>query len=312
MKNRGAIFLITAAGLLIAIGGVYRRATNTAAPTVRYEEVADWPALPVGVQMGEAAGVAVDKSGHVFVFHRPGRGFDTTAAETLKDAPVLELDGDSGKLIRAWGEGTFLVPHGITIDGDDNVFLTDVGLHQVFKYSHDGRQLMALGEPRVGRWDATHFNQPTDVAVGPDGSFYVSDGYVNSRVALFDKSGRWVREWGKEGTGEGEFSNPHGLSFVPGSSDVIVADRQTHACSSSTAQARSGGSGGATRAPRPPAASSAWLRTRMVRCTWAFVGRTTTPSTPAWSSSTATGGSSRPSVSAAPAIRRSTPCTTSR
>ena len=88
--------------------------------------------------MGEAAGVAVDTDGHVFVFHRPGRGFDPAATEMLAEAPVLEIDGETGRLIRSWGADTFLVPHGITIDGANNVFLTDVGLHQVFKFSHDG------------------------------------------------------------------------------------------------------------------------------------------------------------------------------
>ena len=68
----------------------------------------------------------------------------------------------------------------------NNVFLTDVGLQQVFKFSHDGTLVFAVGEPRVGKWDATHFNQPTDIAIRADGSFYVSDGYVNSRVAIFD------------------------------------------------------------------------------------------------------------------------------
>src|SRR5688500_18249330 len=120
----------------------------------------------------------------------------------------------------------FLVPHGITIDSANNVWVTDVALHQVFKFSHDGRVLRKLGEPRVGKWDATHFNQPTDIAIRSDGSFYVSDGYVNSRVALFDRTGKWLQEWGKKGGGEGEFSNPHGLSLVPGGTDVIVADRQ--------------------------------------------------------------------------------------
>ena len=186
---------------------------RTVAATVRYEEVKDWPKLPPGVEMGEAAGVAVDSNGHVFVFHRPGRGFDPAATETLTEAPVLEIDGETGRLIRSWGANTFLVPHGITIDGANNVFLTDVGLHQVFKFSHDGTLIQALGEPRVGKWDATHFNQPTDIAIRPDGSFYVSDGYVNSRVALFDANGKWVREWGTKGAGDGEFSNPHGLSL---------------------------------------------------------------------------------------------------
>ena len=192
----------------------------------KYEEVKDWPRLPTGVEMGEAAGVAVDANGHVLVFHRPGRGFDPSATELLKDPCVLEFDPRDGNLIRSWGANTFLVPHGITVDRDNNVFLTDVGLQQVFKFSHDGKLLFGLGEPRVGKWDATHFNQPTDIAIRPDGSFYVSDGYINSRVALFDRSGKWLREWGKKGDGHGEFSNPHGLSLVTGNSDVIVADRE--------------------------------------------------------------------------------------
>ena len=176
--------------------------------------------------MGEAAGVAIDTNGHVFVFHRPGRGFDTSATEKLPEAAVLEIDADTGRLIRSWGANTFLVPHGITIDGANNVFLTDVGLQQVFKFSHDGRLIFAVGEPRVGKWDATHFNQPTDIAIRPDGSFYVSDGYVNSRVAMFDRTASGWVSGGRRALGTGEFSNPHGLSFVPGGTDVIVADRE--------------------------------------------------------------------------------------
>jgi peptidylamidoglycolate lyase len=161
----------------------------------------------------------------VFIFHRPGRGFEPSATELLAEPAVLEVDADTGKLIASWGANTFLVPHGITIDRANNIFLTDVGLQQVFKFSHDGRRLLTLGQPRVGGWDATHFNQPTDIAIRQDGSFYVSDGYVNSRVARFDPAGRFLHEWGKKGSGAGEFSNPHGLAFGPGD-DVLVADRE--------------------------------------------------------------------------------------
>lgn len=210
----------------MVIAGTGFRNPSAVAATVSYEEVRGWPRLPAGVQMGEAAGVAVDANGHVMVFHRPGRGFDTGATELLKDPAVLELDPQSGRLIRAWGANTFLVPHGITVDQANNVFLTDVALQQVFKFSHDGKLLFSVGEPRVGKWDAAHFNQPTDIAIRADGSFYVSDGYVNSRVAIFDSDGKWAREWGKKGTGPGEFSNPHGLTFVTGNTDVIVADRE--------------------------------------------------------------------------------------
>jgi peptidylamidoglycolate lyase len=196
------------------------------APVAGYQEVKDWPKLPAGVQLGEAAGVAVDVNGHVFIFHRPGRGFDTAATAKLAEPPVLEVDADTGTLIHSWGANTFLVPHGITIDRENNVFLTDVGLQQVFKFTHDGKPLLTLGEARVGAWDATHFNEPTDIQIRPDGTFYVSDGYVNSRVAIFDRNGKWAGEWGRKGAGPGEFSNPHGIAFVPGSTDVLVADRE--------------------------------------------------------------------------------------
>ena len=132
-----------------------------------YHEVKGWPSLPAGVEMGEAAGVAVDMNGHVMVFHRPGRGFDTAATELLKEPAILEIDPQTGTLIRSWGANTFLVPHGITVDHENNVFLTDVALQQVFKFSHDGKLLFSVGEPRVGKWDATHFNQPT-----PNGERY--------------------------------------------------------------------------------------------------------------------------------------------
>ena len=191
----------------------------------RYEEVKDWPRLPASVQLGEVSGVDVDANGHVFVFHRPGRGFEPGATAPLTEPAILEIEGDTGKLIASWGAGMFLVPHGITVDRANNIWVTDVGLQQVFKFSHDGRRLLALGEPRVGAWDKTHFNQPTDVAIDPDGSFYVSDGYVNSRVAHFDRDGKFLMEWGKKGSAESEFSNPHGLAFGAAGT-LLVADRE--------------------------------------------------------------------------------------
>ena len=226
MRSHHSLLLVSATALALTIIGTGFRHESLAAAAVAYEEVKGWPSLPAGVQMGEAAGVAVDANGHVMVFHRPGRGFDTAATELLKDPAVLEIDPQSGRLLNSWGANTFLVPHGITVDQANNVFLTDVALQQVFKFSHDGKLLFSVGRPRVGKWDAAHFNQPTDIAIRADGSFYVSDGYVNSRVAIFDSHGKWTREWGKKGTGPGEFSNPHGLTFVTGNTDVIVADRE--------------------------------------------------------------------------------------
>jgi peptidylamidoglycolate lyase len=218
--------VVAGLALMVTLLAGGRRDVVAAASVTRYEEVKDWLKLPPGVQLGETAGVAVDVNGHVLIFHRPGRGFDLTATTKLTEPTVIEIDANTGKLISSWGSNMFLVPHGITIDAQNNVFLTDVSLQQVFKFTHDGKVILALGEPRVGAWDATHFNEPTDIAIRPDGTFYVSDGYVNSRVALFDRNGKWLREWGKKGSGEGEFSNPHGLVFVPGTTDVVVADRE--------------------------------------------------------------------------------------
>jgi len=220
------VLVVAGLVLIVALLPSGRRDAIAAATVTRYEEVKDWPSLPASVQLGETAGVAVDTNGHVFIFHRPGRGFDLTATTKLTEPTVLEIDANTGKLISSWGANMFLVPHGISIDGQNNIFLTDVSLQQVFKFTHDGKVIFALGEPRVGAWDARHFNEPTDIAIRPDGTFYVSDGYVNSRVALFDRNGKWLQEWGKKGSGEGEFSNPHGLVFVPGSTDVLVADRE--------------------------------------------------------------------------------------
>src|SRR4029079_3789803 len=124
--------------------------------------------------------------------------------------------------LASWGANMFLVPHGITIDNANHVWVTDVGLHQVFKFSHDGRLLLKLGEARAGGWDANHFNQPTDIAIRPDGAFYVSDGYVNSRVAIFDGDGRFMSEWGRKAAAESQFSNPHGLALAP-NGDILVA-----------------------------------------------------------------------------------------
>jgi peptidylamidoglycolate lyase len=116
------------------------------------------------------------------------------------------------------------MPHGLTVDGRDHVWLTDVALHQVFKFSPDGQVVLTVGERGVPGSDGRHFNQPTDVAVRPDGSFYVSDGYQNTRVARFAADGRFLLEWGSRGAATGQFDLPHGIA-LDDSGRVYVADR---------------------------------------------------------------------------------------
>jgi peptidylamidoglycolate lyase len=110
------------------------------------------------------------------------------------------------------------------VDREDNIWLTDVALHQVFKFDHAGRMLLTLGEKGVPGVDNSHFNKPTDVAVSNDGSLYVSDGYGNNRIVKLSQEGQFLLEWGTKGTGPGQFDLPHAIA-VDASDKVYVADR---------------------------------------------------------------------------------------
>jgi peptidylamidoglycolate lyase len=105
--------------------------------------------------------------------------------------------------------------------------VTDVGQHQIFKFSYTGELLMKLGEANVPGNDTTHFNLPTDIAVAADGSFYVSDGYGNSRVIKFSAQGNYIFEWGEKGSQPGQFDLPHGIALDT-KGNVFVADRENN------------------------------------------------------------------------------------
>lgn len=190
-----------------------------------YSVVHGWPSLPNGHALGRASGVAVDSHNHVFVFHSVDRDWSNPFPnEPIAGATIVVFDGATGELVTEWGKGMFVMPHGLAVDSEDNIWLTDVGRHQVFKFSHDGELLLELGENRVPGADAAHFNLPTDVAVLDDGGFFVSDGYGNYRVVKFSNDGELEFQWGTQGSGEGEFNLPHGLALdVAGR--LYVADR---------------------------------------------------------------------------------------
>lgn len=192
----------------------------------QHEVVPDWPRLPEGHVLGLCAGVGVDAQNRVFVFHRSGRKWSNPfPKEPIKEPTVSIFDGVTGKLLATWGENRFIMPHGLTIDSGGNVWLTDVGLHQVFQCTPEGKVLLTLGEAGVPGADARHFNLPTDVAVLADGSFYVSDGYKNTRVVKFSAAGEFEFQWGSKGRGEGEFNLPHGIA-IDSQGRVIVCDRE--------------------------------------------------------------------------------------
>lgn len=115
----------------------------------------------------------------------------------------------------------------MTVDKQNNIWLTDVGLHQIFKFNHDGKLIFKLGIAKVPGKDSLHFNLPTDIAVADDGTFYVSDGYGNSRVVKFSSSGRFIKSWGSYGNKPGEFILPHGIA-IDNKNILYVPDRQNN------------------------------------------------------------------------------------
>lgn len=193
-------------------------------PVEPYSVIHGWPRLPAGFALGQVSGVAVDSHNHVFVFHRAENSWAVDKSHIIASATILCFDGASGTLLFSWGENRFVEPHGLRVDRNDNIWVTDRALQQVFKFSHDGKLLLTLGTEHVPGLDATHFNLPADIAFASDGSIYVSDGYGNNRIAKFSSEGTFLLDWGRKGTGPGEFDLPHSVA-VDAQGLVYVADR---------------------------------------------------------------------------------------
>ena len=193
-----------------------------------YELVENWPQLSPGYILSQPTGIGIDSREHIFVFHRTGRKWTIPFPDSLISSnTILELDNETGKILNSWGANLFIMPHGLTVDKEDNIWVTDVALHQVFKFNRDGQLLMTLGVANVPGNDSLHFDRPTDVAVADDGSFYVSDGYGNSRIVRFSTEGKYLFNWGTPGSKVGEFNIPHGLT-LDDKGNVYVADRQNN------------------------------------------------------------------------------------
>jgi DNA-binding beta-propeller fold protein YncE len=168
--------------------------------------------------------------GSIYVIHRC---FANSCAGRT-EAPILKYDR-SGKLLKTWGEGMFVFPHGATVDRDGNLWVTDARGdagkgHQVFKFSPDGKVLMTLGKAGVSGSGADLFDQPTDVVIAPNGDIFVTDSHrngKNNRVVRFRKDGTFVKEWGKKGAGPGEISEPHTIA-LDSRGRVFVGDRENN------------------------------------------------------------------------------------
>jgi len=204
-----------------------------------YRTVEGWAKMPAGRTWGSTSAVDIDRDGRsVWVGERCGENDCTGSALD----PVLKFDA-GGNLIRSFGAGLALSPHGIFVDPDNNVWLVDCACtgksrqfatenkkgHQVIKFSADGKVLLTLGAPGGGT-GANGFYQPNDVVTDPaNGDIYVAEGHGgdNARIVVFDRAGTYLREFGRKGTGPGEFDQPHGLAF-DAKGRLLVADRSNN------------------------------------------------------------------------------------
>lgn len=199
--------------------------------------VTNWP--DQSVKLGQVSGVALDNSGRLLVFHRGSNVWDITTFserdvyQKIGDPPIPQhtvmVFNDTGDLVDMWGQNLFYIPHGITVDSEGNIWLTDVALHQVFKFKPDQKQkpAMVLGEKFVPGNDDQHFCKPSAVAVLSSGDFFVADGYCNHRIIKFSPDGTIILQWGRR-SGESPFvlNVPHALTLAVEQTQVCVADRE--------------------------------------------------------------------------------------
>ena len=191
----------------------------------QFQVVPDWGRFPPGYESDDIAAVTTDAAGRVYVFNRGQH-------------PVVIFDGE-GQFLGSWGEGQFVHAHSIQIGPDDSLYCTDDCDHTVRKYTADGRLLMKLGVSgkasdtgiigsdyrTIRKGGGPPFHRPTDLAVAPDGTLFVADGYRNARVHRFSADGKLLHSWGSPGVEPGQFNVPHGIA-IDSAARVYVADRE--------------------------------------------------------------------------------------
>jgi NHL repeat-containing protein len=208
----------------------------TPAHEISFDADPDFLKLPDGLYFGEVAGVAVNSKGHVFAFSRGGT---TGPAFGAAASQLFEFD-QAGRFVREIGKGLYAMAyaHSVRIDKDDNIWIVDKGSDMIVKLTPQGRVAMVFGRKKEASDEAVPwtrvtpprahvngmFRQPTDVTWDPQGNIFISDGYVNSRVAKYDANGDWVKSWGEKGTKNGEFDTPHSIA-ADAKGNVYVADR---------------------------------------------------------------------------------------
>ena len=205
LHRTACVFIFTIATLILTA----ERAS--AGETVDFQPVASAIQVPEGLTLGPCSAVDFDSKGRMYLFHRGKQ-------------PILCFDRD-GTFIRSWGDQLIGQAHGLRVDRHDNIWVTDIGNHMVFQFNPQGKLLLALGKSGKPGNTIDQFNKPTDVAFGPEGEFYVSDGYGNSRVMKFAANGKYLGQWGEPGKGPGQFNLPHSI-IIDDKNRVLVGDRE--------------------------------------------------------------------------------------
>jgi hypothetical protein len=235
LNRRG--FLAVAGGGAAALALLPHLAYAKTVPTIAYDSIPDPVRLPRDVYFGECSGVALNSKGHIFVLSRgntSGPAYGAAAAQLLEFAPNGKYIREIGRNLYAWS-----FAHSVKADRQDNIWVTDKGSDMVIKFTPEGRVAMVFGRKQEAADEETgplkhpnpplpaepgRFRQVTDVAWDAAGNTYISDGYINSRVAKVDKDGNWLKSWGERGTGPGQFHTPHSIALDANGS-VYVADR---------------------------------------------------------------------------------------
>jgi len=197
-----------------------------------YRTSRDWGKPADGAPWAAVTAVEVAKDGSIYVIHRCHE--NSCAGRT--EPPILKFDA-SGELLKSWGSGMFVFPHGATIDRDGNLWVTDAQIrdgkgYQVFKFSPEGKLLMTLGKAGVASAEPGLFDEPTDVVVAPNGDIFVTEGHSggtkgNDRVSKFSKDGKFIKSWGQTGSGPGDFNAPHTIA-MDSRGRLFVGDRNNN------------------------------------------------------------------------------------
>ncbi|WP_417387094.1 peptidyl-alpha-hydroxyglycine alpha-amidating lyase family protein [Gimesia sp.] len=197
--------------VLALIGLILTGKFSSAADKIDFEPAPISIQIPEGLTLGPCSAVDFDSQGRMYLFHRGKQ-------------PILCFDA-SGKFLRSWGDQLIGQAHGLRVDSNDNIWVTDIGNHMVFQFNPEGKLLLALGQAGKAGDRQDQFNKPTDIAFGPQGTIFISDGYGNSRVMKFAANGKYLGQWGTPGKQPGEFNLPHSI-VVDAKNRVLVGDRE--------------------------------------------------------------------------------------